>query len=922
MASNSNRIDIHRLRFGNYVPNAIQSIARDPFSHLVAVGRIDGDIEIYNSHSKWHIQCTIPGKRFFKLQQLVWSTSSKEKHRLFGVSLRGFVFEVDLKALTIINIRDSYGGAAWSVCSSTLSTKSEGESEDSATPILCVGCEDGTVKVFQYDSGGLEYVKSLITSNNARVLSVAVCAKPSADPVVCSSVYIGTSAGYIHCVDRNSGKQHYSIMSDIRKDLRTHVWSVLVTSDHTIISGDNRGHVQMWDGNTTVLLSSIHQHTADVLTLCCSEDEQSVFATGLDSRVVCVRRVGGGGGQQWVYSSAHRPHSHDVYSLAMCTQICPTTGEITPVLLSGGVDTKLCLYGVATFGTARPVWIIPIPAVGLASRSESNDGQSFVVMQHKSNLDIWCVTDANAGDSTSTSTGADDAMTPAKKRSKKSATSSTVSTPAPAPVGVDLSDNCSLVVQLFPVAAPKTAGAGGAAAAQVEQDASEHIHCSSISSTGTYVALSKVGATRLYRLVNNGVNGTSRNGKKGYSLESVALPDTIANNLCTDLTFAATTSNAEEEETGFTCTTSKSVVFTCSIKYSLAATGVATSSKVTVLYSANHKAIVDNNAMYQIKRSGTIGADGALTNGKPSATAISAQVSRYMSSLGVPAAFAYGAGATAVSPCGQFYCVCDRLNTCYVYNLINKLKIHWVISDDSMDSRECISNVKFDPCADTSAVRLVILYSTNRAAFFDIQSKRQLDPPWPVFMPPAAKGRGPAEPTYFPAELLSYPAACQGISFVTSKSNVGIYTSGLVLYNQGLVAVIKLQAPEAAMIPLNKYTPFCQKIKSTADNRANFNKQQRLQGKAEEADAQAETEKAPKSTKKKGRTAEQISPAEASAVLSNSSTSTFSLITCYRSLVLVGGTADGSGRLTLLENPWVRVLDQLPDVTNRKVYGT
>ena len=41
------QVDIHRLRFGNWVPSAIKSIAVDPLaSHIIAVGRIDGDIEV------------------------------------------------------------------------------------------------------------------------------------------------------------------------------------------------------------------------------------------------------------------------------------------------------------------------------------------------------------------------------------------------------------------------------------------------------------------------------------------------------------------------------------------------------------------------------------------------------------------------------------------------------------------------------------------------------------------------------------------------------------------------------------------------------------------------------------------------------------------------------------------------------------
>ena len=38
--------DIHRLRFGNWMPSAIKSIACDTFTNHVAIGRIDGDVEV------------------------------------------------------------------------------------------------------------------------------------------------------------------------------------------------------------------------------------------------------------------------------------------------------------------------------------------------------------------------------------------------------------------------------------------------------------------------------------------------------------------------------------------------------------------------------------------------------------------------------------------------------------------------------------------------------------------------------------------------------------------------------------------------------------------------------------------------------------------------------------------------------------
>ena len=96
-------------------------------------------------------------------------------------------------------MRDSFGGAAWCVTSTSIIE------DDVSIPALCVGCEDGTVKVFRYDSNGLEYVRALPTGGNARILAVAACPKASKHDIVNASVYVGSSAGFVHCINRTTG---------------------------------------------------------------------------------------------------------------------------------------------------------------------------------------------------------------------------------------------------------------------------------------------------------------------------------------------------------------------------------------------------------------------------------------------------------------------------------------------------------------------------------------------------------------------------------------------------------------------------------------------------------------------------------------------------------------------------------------------
>jgi U3 small nucleolar RNA-associated protein 4 len=97
-----------------------------------------------------------------------------------SVFIASFV-QVDLATLNIKNIRDSYGGAAWCVASS------------SRSPVLAVGCEDGQVRIYNYDGANLEFQKTLPVSGS-RIVSIAY--HPS-EPLL----FIGCIDGTIRCMD-------------------------------------------------------------------------------------------------------------------------------------------------------------------------------------------------------------------------------------------------------------------------------------------------------------------------------------------------------------------------------------------------------------------------------------------------------------------------------------------------------------------------------------------------------------------------------------------------------------------------------------------------------------------------------------------------------------------------------------------------
>jgi len=84
---------VHRWRFSDWQPSAVVSIACSPSlpATLVAVGREDGSIAVCDANHRLAARIHVAGVKDLYLQQLCWGHLEE---RLFGISLRGFVFEV------------------------------------------------------------------------------------------------------------------------------------------------------------------------------------------------------------------------------------------------------------------------------------------------------------------------------------------------------------------------------------------------------------------------------------------------------------------------------------------------------------------------------------------------------------------------------------------------------------------------------------------------------------------------------------------------------------------------------------------------------------------------------------------------------------------------------------------------------------
>ena len=169
------------------------------------------------------------------LRSLVWSKRGPE--RLFGACLQhGQIFEVDLERMERCNECESLGGPVW------------GMDINSNSTTLAVGCEDGTLRLFDVSGGSIAYARALATVPG-RVLAVRW------HPTDPSSLYTAGADGVVRrwevpMLEDGTGLAlaasgaslpllHFAVDKYGHADPPM-VWSIAVLADHTVVSGDSQ----------------------------------------------------------------------------------------------------------------------------------------------------------------------------------------------------------------------------------------------------------------------------------------------------------------------------------------------------------------------------------------------------------------------------------------------------------------------------------------------------------------------------------------------------------------------------------------------------------------------------------------------------------------------------------------------------------
>ncbi|KAJ2358347.1 U3 small nucleolar RNA-associated protein [Coemansia sp. RSA 2618] len=363
-------MQVHRCRFTDFVPQAINAIEYAPATvrrPYVAVGRANGDIEIWNAQGNLVYEKTIPGVVNGSLETLAWAhqteltkddlelfDTEKEREkatlrlterapRLFSAGLNAVIVEWDLARLVPKAAVDSYGGAVWCMATNHAQTQ------------LAVGTEDGHIRIFDITDDKLVYQRCF-DKIKARILSVAW----SHDD---QTIVTGSADGAVRVWSVSTGRMAARMTLPREGRDPTLVWAVTVLPSGTIVSGDSRGHVIFWDHVMHVVQQDFRALGADVLCIRADADGHTVFASGVDPKVTQFKLFVGGKpasagsdgkkktgfrSKKWQLAGIRRYHTHDVRALAVSSHLD------RDLLITGGVDTQVTSCESRPFPNENP----------------------------------------------------------------------------------------------------------------------------------------------------------------------------------------------------------------------------------------------------------------------------------------------------------------------------------------------------------------------------------------------------------------------------------------------------------------------------------------------------------------------------------------------------------------------------------------
>lgn len=255
---------------------------------------MDASIEIWDMRHAVHMEKAILGLRQNSVEALAWVGN-----RLFSTGHTGELIEWDMHTLTVKQSVLLTGSASWCM--------DVNRDED----LIAVGTDEGYLNIYQVDESGLNYVK-IFDKQEGRILcckfdhSGDILATGSVDNVRIWDVKTGHALHRMACGRTESKKE-------------TVVWSLAILKDLTVLSGDSRGRITVWDGKLGVQVESFPVLKADVLAVAVNEEETMFCCSGIDPIIKIFQLTPVKKENQltykWIKFIQRTVHDHDIKAL-------------------------------------------------------------------------------------------------------------------------------------------------------------------------------------------------------------------------------------------------------------------------------------------------------------------------------------------------------------------------------------------------------------------------------------------------------------------------------------------------------------------------------------------------------------------------------------------------------------------------------
>jgi U3 small nucleolar RNA-associated protein 4 len=202
--------EVHRARFFEFLPKAVQSMSYDDIYKKIAISRSDNTIEIWCAKSEY-LESVITPTSDRQVEVVLWCRS-----QLLSAGLDGFIVLYDLARLCAKKLVPSIGGAIWCMTRNKSETK------------IAVGTEDGYIVLYEIQIDGVIFEKSF-NKQDSRILSIAWHKD--------DEILVTGGIDNIRVWNTNTGQvlQRISVGRQ-EKNKETLVWCLVITANFHFIS--------------------------------------------------------------------------------------------------------------------------------------------------------------------------------------------------------------------------------------------------------------------------------------------------------------------------------------------------------------------------------------------------------------------------------------------------------------------------------------------------------------------------------------------------------------------------------------------------------------------------------------------------------------------------------------------------------------